>query len=93
MTPFAIIKEAVEQSKYIQLNVYGSGGINGTNPCVGIVGSDSDCRALIAEAIKLAHAECDVEQFEEFVNLVLLAYKTDNIGLERIYYWVGMQPD
>jgi hypothetical protein len=73
-------------------NNYSGRGMYGRE-CVGITGSQSDCRVIIAEVIKQAHARADAAAlvFDDVVDAVL-DYGQDSMGFDVIIYWPHINP-
>lgn len=71
-------------------NNYSGRGMYGRE-CVGIVGSEDDCKALMAEVIKEAHARGDEVEFDDVVDM-MFDYSQDSMGLDVIIYWPHISP-
>lgn len=73
-------------------NEYSGRGMLGQQ-CVAVTGSSQDCRELMAEVIKQAHAQVDDDQlvFDEVVD-ALMDYRQDSMGLDVVIYWPHIQP-
>jgi len=82
-------------------NKYSGRGMNGQQ-CIGIVGTHTECTAIIAEVIsesrnklmtvQLGSSAAEQTQlFHQIVN-TLLNYRQDDMGLDVILYWPIMHP-
>lgn len=69
---------------------YSGRGMYGEN-CVGISGSEDECRDIITYTILEMHDD----RYEDFHNAVktLLSYNTDNMGRDIIMYWPDLQSE
>lgn len=69
-------------------NSYGGRSMYG-NRCIGIVGSHSDCMAVVGEVIKECH-DRDIDFFGSVID-TLMDFDRDSMGRDTIYYWQDIE--
>lgn len=84
-----LIEQTLKDSSYVRFrSSYSGRGMYGES-CIGIVGTENDCREALCELIQEVHdisVHADDTHFRESIN-ILMSYHKDTMGYDVIFYW------